>query len=159
MYYMSACIQCEEKKEELWEFLKPVFKTSDGWAAAGKPIQNPRTGWYAQKANATFAMHYPIMEVPVQFLTIVSMKSYGPSWIGSKLEIKVTIDHPSNSTMLPDVSTYEIDGFHEIRTSVHFPHKFELPGNGASVGDNILLEAKLVGGSMFKINGIALCRF
>jgi hypothetical protein len=146
-------------RQELWEYLKPVFNSSDGWEAAGLPVRNPRTGWYAQKANATFAMHFPIMEVPVHFLTIVSMKSYGPTWIGSKLKIKVTIDHPSNSTMLPDVSNYEIDGFHEVRTSVHFPHKFELPGNGASVGDNVILEAELVGGSTFKINGIALCRF
>jgi hypothetical protein len=146
------------KPKKLREFMKPVLKSSDGWAAAGKPVQNPRTGWYAQKTNATFAMHFPIMEVPVHFLTIVSMTSYGPAWIGSKLKIKMTINHPSNSTMLPDVSKDEIDGFHEVRTSVHFPHKFELPGNGASVGDNVILEAKLVGGSKFKINGIALCR-
>jgi hypothetical protein len=94
------------------------------------------------------------------------MKSYGPSWVGSKLEIKATILRPSEATAAATtktnpyyVATFDIDGYHKIKTSVHFPNKFRLPANDASVGDVVMVEARLVGGSMFKINGIALCRF
>ena len=145
--------------QELSRVLDPVLKSNDGWVVKGRPVRNPRVGLYAEKENATFTMKFPIMENPINILTIFSMKSYGPDWIGSKMEIRMTIDHGVGNTTAPDVATHEIDGFHEIKTSVHFPHKFELPGNGASVGDTLILEAKLVGGSAFKIHGIALCRF
>jgi len=157
--------------QELSRFIKPVLHSTDGWAAAGRPVQQPRTGWYAQAANATFEMRVPVI-VPTHFLTIVSMKSYGPTWIGSKLEATVTIqrsgmgigsnnNNNNNGTATPpsNTTTYEIDGFHEIKTSVHFVHKFRLPGNGAAVGDVVIVRARLLGGSTFKINGIALCRF
>jgi hypothetical protein len=92
------------------------------------------------------------------------MKSYGPSWIRSKLEIKATILRPSEAatttkTDPSNIATFEVDGYHEIKTSVHFPNKFRLPGNGASVGNVVMVEARLIGGSMFKINDIDLCRF
>ena len=141
---------------ELTRVLDPVLKSNDGWIVKGRPDRNPRVGFYAEKANATFTMKFPITETSMNFLTIFSMKSYGPDWIGSKMELRMTIEHPRNTT---DTATREIDGFHEIKTSVHFPHKFALPGNGASVGDSVILEAKLVGGSTFKIHGMALCRF
>jgi len=160
---------------------------SSGWKVTGYPVRTPRTGWYAHTANATFELRVPIL-VPTHTLTIVSMKSYGPTWIGSKLAVTVTIQRASSSSSennnnninstttngtttiitspLDDLdnhdttATYEIDGFHDIQTSVHFPHKFPLPGkDGAAVGDEVIVRARLVGGSTFKINGLALCRF
>mmetsp|Transcript_2072 Transcript_2072/g.2333 ORF Transcript_2072/g.2333 Transcript_2072/m.2333 type:complete len:278 (+) Transcript_2072:499-1332(+) len=161
---------------------------SSGWKVTGYPVRTPRTGWYADTANATFELRVPIL-VPTHTLTIVSMKSYGPTWIGSKLAVTVTIrrassssenknNNKNNSTTtnstttttstspLDDLdnhdttATYEIDGFHDIQTSVHFPHKFPLPGkDGAAVGDEVIVRARLIGGSTFKINGLALCRF
>lgn len=61
-------------------------------------------------------------------------------------------DH-SNST------TFFIDGFHDIKTSVHFPHKIPIAGGGAKAGDSVILKAKLVGGQEFKIAGFAFCSF
>ena len=156
--------------EELRQRIQPVLYSSDGWEIAGRPVQNPRTGWYARRTNATFEIRVPATDAPMHFLTIMSMKSYGPDWIGSKLNVEVTIQSPfesANTTAAaavqpPDdaaTASYEIDGYHEIKTSVHFPHKFKLPGNGARIGDVVILKAKLVGGVTFKINGIALCRF
>jgi len=153
-----------QKVEQLSPVINSVLSSSDGWAVLGKPGKNPRTGWYANQANATFEIRVPIAQVPIHFLTIVAMKSYGPSWVGSKLEIKTTILRPSEAAATTktnpfNVATFEVDGYHEIKTSVHFPNKFRLPGNGASVGDVVMVEARLIGGSVFKINGIALCRF
>jgi hypothetical protein len=56
-------------------------------------------------------------------------------------------------------ASYEISGYHETRTSVHFPHKLQLPGGGAKVGDTIFVEAQLASGSNFKIAGMAFCTF
>ena len=148
--------------QELNAKMNPVLESTNGWHAFGKPVQNPRTGWYAKKANASFVLRIPVEMAPARTLTIISMKSYGPEWIHSKLKVVATIlrkEATTHSTYDPANATYEIEGYHSITTSVHFPHKFNLPGNGASFGDVIILEAVLIEGTMFKINGIALCQF
>lgn len=52
-----------------------------------------------------------------------------------------------------------IDGYHDIKTSVHFPHKIQIADGGAKAGDSVILNAKLVGGQEFKIAGLAFCSF
>jgi hypothetical protein len=108
-----------------------------------------------------FELEIPNVALPTKYVTVVSMKSYSEDWVGSKL--KVTVDlipsvqrkpgEPASETS----EVYEIAWYHEIRTSVFFPHKFALPGGGARVGDTIRARFELVGGTMFKIGGIALC--
>jgi hypothetical protein len=114
-----------------------------------------------------FEIEIPNVTLPTKYFTVVSMKSYSKDWVGSKL--KVTVDlirsvqsQPTEPTSASDAKSpppevYEIAGYHEIRTSVFFPHKFALPGGGARVGDTIRARFELVGGTMFKIGGIAFC--
>lgn len=52
---------------------------------------------------------------------------------------------------------FTIDGYHEIKTSIHVPKKIELPDDGAVSGDTVIITATLVSGAYFKINGFALC--
>jgi hypothetical protein len=149
--------------------LRTVLKSNDGWVAKGRPIQQPRTGWYAEKANATFSMQLHNVSVETNFLTFLTMKSYGPTFVGTKLAVVARVAHvgdhnnsnPNNTAKNHDEqeTSYEISGYHETKTSVHFPHKLQLPGGGAKVGDTIFVEVKLIGGSTFKIAGMAFCTY
>jgi len=156
------------RPNDIVRHLAPILRSNQGWKATGKPIQQPRTGWYAQEANATFTLEV-LPTFQTNFLTIVSMKSYGPTFVGSKLLVTISV----RGSIFPNTTTnssqgnntdaiimHVIDGYHSTKTSVHFPHKLKLPGDiGANIGDSVLVEVKLVGGSSFKINGFAFCRF
>ena len=98
-----------------------------------------------------------------KFVTILSMKSYGIDFVGTQLNVSVvvvTTPRRGNDTVVVEESSasFLVDGYHETRTTVHFPHKFALPGGGANPGDSIRVQVQLVSGRHFKIAGIALCR-
>jgi len=134
--------------------MQGVLKASDGWEASGDPISHPRLGWTATKEGATFSLLINA-SYETKFMTFLSLKSYGPNFANTVLEINVTIIRKeiNQHTAL----SYEITGYHETNTSIYVPHKFELPGGGAKIGDSIVLDAKLKSGANFKINGMAFC--
>lgn len=143
--------------------LQPVLTASSGWHAKGNPIRQPRTGYYADEANATFALELTNIPMTTKFVTILSMKSYGIDFVGTQLNVSVvvvTTPRRGNDTVVVEESSasFLVDGYHETRTTVHFPHKFALPGGGANPGDSIRVQVQLVSGRHFKIAGIALCR-
>ncbi len=86
------------------------------------------------------------------------MKSYGDRFLNTSLEINVRIQHIDDNGR-ESIASYEITGYHKFRTSIHSPHKFELPGGGAEVNDIIIVNATLSRGAYFKINGFAFCRY
>jgi hypothetical protein len=146
--------------------LRPVLTSNDGWKAEGRPkaiSQSARTGWCAQKEKATFSLKIHNVSVETNFLTLVIMKSYGPTFVGTKLVVVARVAHVGNhnnsntANSHDEQASYEISGYHETKTSVHFPHKVQLPGGGAKVGDTIFVEGKLAEGSTFKIAGMAFC--
>lgn len=151
-----------------------VLLQNEGWAAEGFPIKQPRAGWYSHKPNSTFSIKIERMEVNTKYVVILSMKSYSEKWVGSKLAVSTTVvnspvvpEHDGNRTLAWDAiggggssdSIFYIDGYHTTQTSVHFPHKIPIPGGGAKAGESLILDAKLVGGSEFKIAGMAFCAF
>merc|ERR1712228_399917 len=104
---------------------------------------------------------------------IISMKSYSDKWRNSKIAISIEVikkhtvpkEMEINRSLKVDwlnkkknSSIVFIDGYHEIKTSVHFPHKIPLV-NGAKKGDSIIMDVKLISGSEFKIQAITLCSF
>ena len=149
--------------------MKEDLIQKDGWKAEGYPIRQPRAGWYTHTPDSTFSLMIKDTELDTNFVLIVAMKSYSQKWVGSKLAVSISVvkktDNLNNSS-LTDVravdwdadSTFLIDGYHDIKTSVHFPHKIPVLG-GAKAGDTLILHAKLVSGQEFKIAGIAFCRF
>ena len=92
--------------------------------------------------------------IDTNYLTLMTMKSYSTWWKGAELKVTVRI---TRSDETQSEESFSISGYHETQTSIHIPHKFQLPGGGAKKGDTIFLDAELVGGSLFKINGMALC--
>jgi len=170
---------------QLKRFLRPFLTTShknkhkDGWMVDGSPDKNPRTGFYGSIPQSFFEMKIPLDTAPAKFLTILSMRSYGGIWKDSLLRLDVaierntpytsaddTFDMPlppeTNATAIyhdHDKATFEISGYQEEQTSVHYPFKFELPGHGAAEGDVLTIKGTLQEGKMFKIHGIIICRF
>jgi hypothetical protein len=137
--------------------LEPLLRSSNGWKAAGFPIRQPRTGWYANAANATFDLEYKNITLESKFLTVLYLKSYTTGYKDSLLVVTMEVipQGAGNGTSVSSVS--EIKGYHESKTSVHYPHKMELPGGGAHAGDTVRATFQLVSGSAFKIAGIAMC--
>ena len=162
---MTSISTAGDVKQKLGEILS---SNSTGWNAEGFPIRHPRAAFYAKVPNAHFSLKVDA-SMETKYMTIVSMKSYGPNFIDSKLKVDVVIERKQNvggdasaSAARPlseDTAEYEIDGYHETKTSIHVPHKFELPNSGAKRGDSIIVNVRLVSGSYFKIAGIAFCRF
>jgi hypothetical protein len=158
-------------KNTLNRGMNEVLLDNNGWASEGYPVRQPRTGWYSHTPNSTFSIKVENTTVDTRFLIVMSMKSYSEKWIGSKLAVTTTV--VKNATV-PDLDFNRtnkvdwdgdkedikfIDGYHDTRTSVHFIHRIELPDDGAAAGDSLILDAKLVGGSEFKIAGLAFCGF
>ncbi|VEU43231.1 unnamed protein product [Pseudo-nitzschia multistriata] len=149
--------------------MNEVLLFNNGWAAEGRPVAQPRSGWYSHSPNSEFAMKIENIAADLNFVVMLTMKSYSSKWVGSKLAVSTMV--VKNSTT-PDAVTnqaspvdwdnddslFYIDGFHEIKTSVHFPHKVPIRG-GASPGDSVIVYAKLVGGSEFKFAGMAFCAY
>mmetsp|Transcript_12817 Transcript_12817/g.19212 ORF Transcript_12817/g.19212 Transcript_12817/m.19212 type:complete len:931 (+) Transcript_12817:127-2919(+) len=162
-------------KEQLAEKMEEVIISNNGWLADGDPITNPRTGWYTYESNSSFTMRIENITEDTNAVIIYAMKSYGPKFLRSKLSVttraervvplndddNVSIHNFSTSQHidmkeLSETFTTAIDGYHDTHTSVHFPYTIPIIG-GARIGDTVILNAQLVGGSHFKIAGIAFC--
>jgi hypothetical protein len=160
------------------EAMEPFLVEANGWRA--KPVVkrkahptrfHPRTGWFGDSPNATFTLLLTNLTMATTSLTVISMKSYGPEWANSTLQVRLTVtrEQPrggsggagqarrpgASSSSSSSSQTFTIDGHHETRTSVHFAHKLPLPGGEtpANPGDTIRADFRLVSGSMFKIKG------
>mmetsp|Transcript_15778 Transcript_15778/g.45455 ORF Transcript_15778/g.45455 Transcript_15778/m.45455 type:complete len:330 (-) Transcript_15778:712-1701(-) len=149
--------------------MNEVLISNEGWAAEGKPIQKPRTGWYTHRANSLFSIKIENVPVDTKYVVILSMKSYVEKWVGSKLAVSSSVvksatipESMNNRASVVDWnndSIFRIDGYHDVKTSVHFPHKIPIQGGGAKAGESLLIDLKLVGGKGFKIAGIAVCAY
>lgn len=161
-------------KAEINDKMRPVLYDYEGWPSMrnawwGKgtttPHQVPKISWSAKRNGATFTMKLNNVTSSTKYVLLQTMKSYSDEWIGSKLQLVFSIlrngqvlkkdwyTHVDNST----VTAHYIDGYHEDKTSVYYPHRFPLPQNGAEVGDTVIMNATLVGGSKFQISGISFC--
>jgi hypothetical protein len=144
--------------------MSEVLVSNTGWKAEGFPIKQPRAGFYAKEANAHFSLKIDVVSTETKYVTIMSMKSYGDNFKDTKLQVDVRIERKEEapgtaSAAEEDVAKYEVSGYHETTTSIHVPHKFELPNGGAKKGDSIIVDFRLVSGSYFKIAGLAFCRY
>jgi hypothetical protein len=144
--------------------LEPVMTENEGWEAES----GSKAGWYTStsigKKNAVFAIELRNISMEVDQITVLSLKSYGPKWAGSRLKIEVEVESPgAATTRFPRTAKYFVDGHHDKRTSVSYPHRFRLPagedtGGAAKAGDDIRARFTLVGGTEFKISGLAVCQ-
>ncbi|GFH44527.1 hypothetical protein CTEN210_01001 [Chaetoceros tenuissimus] len=161
-------------KAEINDKMRPVLYDYEGWPSMrnawwGKGTttahQVPKISWSAKRNGATFTMKLDNVTSSTKYVLLQTMKSYSDEWKGSKLQLVFSIlrngqvlkkdwyTHVDNST----VTAHYIDGYHKDKTSVYYPHRFPLPQNGADIGDTVIMNATLVGGSKFQISGISFC--
>ena len=81
-------------------------------ALSGRAVRNPRKGWYAEKANAKFPLKV-IPTLDTNYVTIMSMVSYGEKFIGTRLDVTVRIERPDGTT---SEGMYETSGYYEVQT-------------------------------------------
>eukprot|EP00537_Pseudo-nitzschia_pungens_P012389 CAMPEP_0172394896 /NCGR_PEP_ID=MMETSP1061-20121228/17092_1 /TAXON_ID=37318 /ORGANISM="Pseudo-nitzschia pungens, Strain cf. pungens" /LENGTH=642 /DNA_ID=CAMNT_0013126353 /DNA_START=79 /DNA_END=2004 /DNA_ORIENTATION=- len=101
-----------------------VLLLNEGWKAEGRPIVPPRAGWYSHTANSAFSIKIENLSVDTKYVVILSMKSYSPRWVNSKLGVSTTVvkgatipDSMQNRTSAVDwnkeESIFYIDGYHD----------------------------------------------
>eukprot|EP00537_Pseudo-nitzschia_pungens_P011114 CAMPEP_0172388466 /NCGR_PEP_ID=MMETSP1061-20121228/5572_1 /TAXON_ID=37318 /ORGANISM="Pseudo-nitzschia pungens, Strain cf. pungens" /LENGTH=681 /DNA_ID=CAMNT_0013118367 /DNA_START=205 /DNA_END=2250 /DNA_ORIENTATION=- len=166
-YWFYSPMSGFSTREQVKARMDEVLIFNEGWAAEGRPIMKPRPGWYSHTPNSAFSVKIENVSVDVKHVVILSMKSYSPKWVGSKLGISTTVvksatipDSMLNRTSAVDwkeESIFYIDGYHDLKTSVHFPFTIPIQGGGAKAGESVIVDAKLVGGQEFKVAGIAVC--
>jgi lysophospholipase L1-like esterase len=91
---------------------------------------------------------------PIRAVTFFIMKSYGEKWEGSRLEVRVKSQDQSDAWK--DIQIREMVGFHGKNTSEMYTEAIEL-SKPIPIGSSLRLGAKLVGGTTFKILGLAVC--
>eukprot|EP00536_Pseudo-nitzschia_multiseries_P017873 jgi/Psemu1/52976/gm1.52976_g len=161
---MTSFSQAHQVNRKMNEVL--FFNT--GWNAEGNPVRQPRSGWYTHSPDSMFSIKVENVPVDIKTVVIVAMKSYSGIWVGSKLAVSISVvesaaipDSMNNRTSAVDWnedSVFLIDGYHNVKTSVHFPYKLPIEG-GAKAGESIIVDFKLVGGAEFKIAGMAVCAY
>jgi hypothetical protein len=133
-----------------------LVSSNKDWVIQGKPGGKPRPGWVANGLNATFTITVKDHK-GVTSITIVSMKSYSKLWIHSRLRLTVWDEGPDGMGPSSDIGQFTISGFHELRTSVLFPHKLHLEKHGVPEGHWLKARFDLISGGMFRIQGMFFC--
>jgi hypothetical protein len=143
---------------------------NDGWTA----VDRPKAGWYTNGTSSAgsnssfFSIELRNISADASHITVLSLKSYGKEWAGSKIKIEVEVESPlggGSTSRPPRTAEYYVDGHHNKSISVAYPHRFRLPGEegkgstsvGAKAGDTIRARFTNVGGTQFKISGLAVC--
>ena len=90
----------------------------------------------------------------IRSITFFFMKSYGDKWQNSQLEAKVWRPSQSNDRRLLDER--HLLGTHNKQTSEMYTEEIILK-EPVDAGETVQLEATLVGGTTFKIMGLAVC--
>jgi hypothetical protein len=146
-----------------------VLTRNDGWTADNQH----KVGWYTNSSLSSsgkksvsqsfFSIELRNISMSADYITVLSLKSYGPEWEGSRIRIDVAVQSPGRGRPPLRTTRYFVNGHHDKRISVSYPHRFRLPSaeaagdSGAKAGDTIRVRFTNVGGTQFKMSGLAIC--
>ncbi|KAL7548471.1 hypothetical protein ACHAWF_011785 [Thalassiosira exigua] len=140
-----------DNPKRLTDKLKPHMTFNEGWGAVD---DNNKLGWVPTSGiGSKFTMEWTKVAQPVRAVTWMIMRSYGEKWEGSRLKVDVW----SGDTLM---ATKDIVGFHDKKTSETYNIKMRLDGDqtaGVERGSNLKIAFELIGGTTFKISGMAVC--
>ena len=147
-----------DNTQRITDRLKPHITSNKGWSAVD---DNNKLGWAPTAGiGSSFTMEWKSISQPVRAVTWMIMRSYGEKWDGSLLNIEVW----SGNILM---AKQNIEGFHDKKTSETYNIKMKLfdndekrrdeVGNGAVIGSDLKIIFTLIGGSTFKISGMAVC--
>lgn len=87
----------------------------------------------------------------ISTLTLFYMKSYGTMWDASRVTVSVS-QHPDGDGL---IQSDELVGYHAKETSETYTHRMEFqPTRGDAI-----ISINLIGGTTFKIMGMAVCKY
>jgi lysophospholipase L1-like esterase len=141
------------KPNVLTNKLKPYLTSNSGWSAED---DNNKLGWVPSSGlGSKFTLEFKKVAQPVLMMTWMIMRSYGEKWEGSKLKVEAW----SGEKLL---ASDEIVGFHDKKTSETYNIKMKLidkdsESPGIPAGSDLKVTFELVGGTTFKISGMAIC--
>lgn len=142
-----------DKPKGLMNKLKPYLAFNSGWSAED---DNNKLGWVPSDGlGSKFTLEFKKIPQPAQMLTWMIMRSYGEKWQDSKLKVEAW----SGENLL---ASDEIVGFHDKKTSETYNIKMKLidkesASPGIPAGSDLKVTFELVGGTTFKITGMAIC--
>lgn len=125
--FMQSRMTSVATSEDVNKKMNEILTSNTGWKAEGYPERQPRAGFYAKEENAHFSLKID-SSMQTKYMTILSMKSYGDNFKDTALEVDVRIERKGGSESTEtQTAKYKINGYHDTKTSIHIPHKFELP--------------------------------
>lgn len=136
-----------DNPKRLADKIKPFITSNQGWNAVD---DNNKLGWVPSAVGSKFVMEWKKVSQRVRAATFLIMRSYGPKWEGSMLRVEIW----SGETL---VTKKDIEGFHDKKTSETYNIKMKFPGEGIDAGGDVRITFELVGGTTFKISGMAIC--
>jgi len=151
-----------DKASHLDRRLKLVLTSNDGWESMD---DNSKLGFCATKKNAKFEMIVKNVDLPVRALNFMVMKSYGHKWQDSEIVIDAFVlkksddaydnKRPNNMRTM----SMNIPGYHDKNTSESYTYRMDLGIDGKDVAlhEDLMVQIELIGGSTFKILGMAFC--
>jgi hypothetical protein len=153
-----------QQNNDTWiqEYFRNHATVWDGWNLGndgGKLGFTPTAG----AGNSTDMVLEFTFPQTIRSVTLFFMKSYGEKWKGSRLQFRAwkvlpsASDSPSqqqaNNMLLQEMF---IAGAHDKETSEMYTEVMDFP-EAIPIGTKLRVGASLVGGTMFKIMGLAIC--
>ena len=159
-----------DKAKHLKDRMQQVLTSNNGWEAQD---DNNKLGYVAIKANATFEIELKSINTMIRTLNFMHMKSYGEKWYRSKLRVDVSVIKKKKTSSLEQEGVVvekniEMTGFHDKNTSETYTSQLDLYHDDetndvgdlkgiADEGDDLRVRFSLIGGSTFKMMGMAFC--
>ena len=162
--FVSGLEKDLNKPKFLMSKLKPYLTTNEGWDAID---DNGKNGFVPTKGTGSkFTLEVKKLSQPVNVLTFMVMTSYGAKWEGSRIRVTAFFRKKSSGEYEKLAGPMEISGEHNKQTSETYIHEMKVMGDESEggamavangVGGDLKVHVELVGGTTFKIMGIAFC--
>jgi len=162
--FVSGLERNLNKPKVLLSKLKPYLTNNRGWDAVD---DNGKNGFVPTMGiGSKFTLELKQLKEPVNILTFMVMTSYSAKWESSKIRVEAFFRKKGGSDKEYEklAKPMEISGEHNKQTSETYVHEMQLTGGEsekgtavAAVGGDLKVDVELIGGSTFKLMGMAFC--
>lgn len=112
-----------------------------------------KLGMSPSRLSKEMLLEFPKLVQPIHSITIFYMKSYGEQWDNSEIALSAsTLERGTNWTEVRKASLF---GFHNKKTSETYTYRMEVD---VEAGMDFRVGIQLVGGTTFKVMGLAICK-
>ena len=155
--FVSGLERDLNKPKVLMDKLKPYLTNNMGWDAVDDHGKN---GFVPTKGiGSKFTLELKQLKEPVNILTLMVMTSYGAKWESSNIRVEAFSRKEGEGDKEYEKlgNSMEISGEHSKQTSETYVHEMQLGAAAAAVGGDLKVDVELIGGSTFKLMGMAFC--